>query len=90
MIHGTTKSRFADDEREQLAFLVPGARDGAHVLRFVVYDETEHAAPLSVYAGWWFCATEGRVVSLPSEDQYGVIQARDFEIDQTNGERGME
>ena len=83
--------QLASESREQLAFLVPAQLGEPQVARFVVVNETGQQAPLAVYADWWFCVTEGQVVSLPGKDgEYGRIEAIDFTIDQSTGERGME
>ena len=73
-----------------LAFVVPREVHAAPVERYELIDASRHVAPLSVYAGWWFCITEGRVERAPTESRYGAVVVNAFTIDQRSGERGQE
>ncbi len=78
----------------ELTFVVPGDLRQPRVRRYNIEDATEHVAPLSAYAGWWFCITRGTVKKPETETElgteYGLIAVEEFTIDQSTGERGQE
>ena len=81
-------------ESGSLSFVVPHDLRRQELTRYEVRDSTSDPAPLSVYAGWWLCVLRGAILSAPGSDSgrtgtYGAIEVFEYEIDQTNAERGQ-
>ena len=76
----------------KLSFLVPENLHSPVVKRYEVIElGNNFFPPLDTNDGWWVCATEGRLISEPEEeDAYGKILIIGIDSVEGTGEKGME